>query len=218
MLLQKKKRAAVGLIYSLSHTHSLSFSFSFSFAFLALHLMDFPKGLKFNPETPFGTPLYPIFEQAYQAVVGKPASEFSYTPGVTPLSTGNEGTLLTRHHLASSNLLIYRPFSFSSHCDLHHLLCCHLWWPVPHEELACLQTSGSFPASQPAVDFCLGCLVGIDGGTARSHYLEPRFVLCHLRAGSMDPAFGTSLLPELSRQVLGAFGYCVFGCEEEETR
>ncbi|KAI8367471.1 GNS1/SUR4 family-domain-containing protein [Radiomyces spectabilis] len=46
--------------------------------------------LHFSPETPFGIALYPYFEKVYEAVVGKPASSFSFTPGVTPLSTVNE--------------------------------------------------------------------------------------------------------------------------------
>lgn len=47
----------------------------------------------FTPETPFGVPLYPIFEKAYESITGVPASNFRYEPNVTPLSTVNEGKL-----------------------------------------------------------------------------------------------------------------------------
>lgn len=53
--------------------------------------MEHLQQLHFTPETPFGVPLYPIFEKAYEAVTGVPASKFEYTPSVTPLSTVNEG-------------------------------------------------------------------------------------------------------------------------------
>ncbi|KAI8065885.1 ELO family [Gongronella butleri] len=43
--------------------------------------------LNFTPEQPFGVPLYPIFEKAYETVMQRPASSFAFTPGVTPLST-----------------------------------------------------------------------------------------------------------------------------------
>ncbi|KAL0080104.1 GNS1/SUR4 family-domain-containing protein [Phycomyces blakesleeanus] len=52
--------------------------------------MEVLKQLNFSPETPFGIPLYPIFDKAYEAVVGQPASTFRYTAGTTPLSTVNE--------------------------------------------------------------------------------------------------------------------------------
>ncbi|KAF7725147.1 hypothetical protein EC973_000399 [Apophysomyces ossiformis] len=52
--------------------------------------MEVLKQLHFTPETPFGVRLYPYFEQAYQAVIGQPASQFKFTHGVTPLSTNNE--------------------------------------------------------------------------------------------------------------------------------
>jgi hypothetical protein len=55
--------------------------------------MEVLKNLNFTPETPFGIPLYPFFDQAYQAILGAPASSFNYTPEVTPLSTTNEGKL-----------------------------------------------------------------------------------------------------------------------------
>ncbi|CAO3675781.1 unnamed protein product [Rhizopus stolonifer] len=55
--------------------------------------MENLKSLHFSPETPFGLPLYPYFEQAYEAVLGQKASDFSYTQGVTPLSTVNEVTI-----------------------------------------------------------------------------------------------------------------------------
>ncbi|KAI8074784.1 GNS1/SUR4 family-domain-containing protein [Gongronella butleri] len=52
--------------------------------------MDVLKTLNFTPETPFGLPLYPYFEQAYEAATGQKASSFSFQQGVTPLSTDNE--------------------------------------------------------------------------------------------------------------------------------
>lgn len=55
--------------------------------------MEYLKNLHFTPETPFGLPLYPFFDKAYEAVVGEPASKFSYIPEVTPLSTVNEGNM-----------------------------------------------------------------------------------------------------------------------------
>lgn len=53
--------------------------------------MEHLKNLHFTPETPFGLPLYPYFEKAFEAVIGTPASKFEYVPQVTPLSTVNEG-------------------------------------------------------------------------------------------------------------------------------
>lgn len=53
--------------------------------------MEHLKNLHFTPEQPFGLPLYPIFEKAFEATVGFPASKFQYVPQVTPLSTVNEG-------------------------------------------------------------------------------------------------------------------------------
>lgn len=55
--------------------------------------MEFLNNLHFTPETPFGLPLYPYFEKAFEAVTGTPASKFEYVPSVTPLSTVNEGKL-----------------------------------------------------------------------------------------------------------------------------
>ncbi|ORZ18632.1 GNS1/SUR4 family-domain-containing protein [Absidia repens] len=52
--------------------------------------MEVLKSLQFTPETPFGLRLYPYFEQVYQAVTGQKATDFVFTPGVTPLSTVNE--------------------------------------------------------------------------------------------------------------------------------
>ncbi|KAI7865422.1 GNS1/SUR4 family-domain-containing protein [Spinellus fusiger] len=52
--------------------------------------MEALKHLDFKPETPFGIPLYPLFDQAYQYVMGQSANQFTYTEGVTPLSTVNE--------------------------------------------------------------------------------------------------------------------------------
>lgn len=55
--------------------------------------MEILKSLHFSPETPFGLPLYPLFEKAYEAALGQKASNFRYIQGVTPLSTVNEGKL-----------------------------------------------------------------------------------------------------------------------------
>lgn len=55
--------------------------------------MESLKSLHFSPETPFGLPLYPIFEKVYEAVLGQKASDFHYTSNVTPLSTVQEGKL-----------------------------------------------------------------------------------------------------------------------------
>ncbi|KAG0171921.1 hypothetical protein DFQ28_000786 [Apophysomyces sp. BC1034] len=52
--------------------------------------MEVLKQLHFTPETPFGLPLYPFFEKAYEAALGQPASQFKFIHGVTPLSTTNE--------------------------------------------------------------------------------------------------------------------------------
>ncbi|KAI9302887.1 GNS1/SUR4 family-domain-containing protein [Cunninghamella echinulata] len=52
--------------------------------------MEVLKSFNLTPETPFGIPLYPYFEQAYQAVTGQKASDFAFTPGVTPFSTDKE--------------------------------------------------------------------------------------------------------------------------------
>ncbi|KAI9018676.1 GNS1/SUR4 family-domain-containing protein [Phycomyces nitens] len=45
---------------------------------------------QFSPETPFGVHLYPIFEKLYQVGVGKAASDFRFTAGVTQFSTSTE--------------------------------------------------------------------------------------------------------------------------------
>lgn len=63
--------------------------------------MEFLNNLHFTPETPFGVPLYPIFEKAYEAVVGSPASKFEYVPNVTPLSTVNEGMYNSKRRVSS---------------------------------------------------------------------------------------------------------------------
>ncbi|ORZ03196.1 GNS1/SUR4 family-domain-containing protein [Syncephalastrum racemosum] len=52
--------------------------------------MSLIQQLDFKPETPFGMPLYPYFEKAYETVTGQPASAFEFTSGVTPLSTVQE--------------------------------------------------------------------------------------------------------------------------------
>jgi hypothetical protein len=63
----------------------------------AFNKMEHLKNLHFTPETPFGLPLYPFFEKAYEAVVGESASKFRYIPEVTPLSTVNEGKIRRVH-------------------------------------------------------------------------------------------------------------------------
>jgi fatty acid elongase 3 len=63
--------------------------------------MEHLKNLHFTPEQPFGLPLYPIFEKAFEATVGFPASKFEYVPQVSPLSTVNEGKLSLRFFGAS---------------------------------------------------------------------------------------------------------------------
>lgn len=79
------------LILTTFHFASCS-SCSFSYpTFFSYSKMEHLKNLHFTPETPFGLPLYPFFEKAYEAVVGEPASKFRYIPSVTPLSTVNEG-------------------------------------------------------------------------------------------------------------------------------
>ncbi|KAI7864372.1 GNS1/SUR4 family-domain-containing protein [Spinellus fusiger] len=52
--------------------------------------MNSTRVLQFTPETPFGLPLYPVFERIYSAAVGKQASDFSFTAGITPFSTVKE--------------------------------------------------------------------------------------------------------------------------------
>ncbi|CAO3576623.1 unnamed protein product [Absidia cylindrospora] len=49
--------------------------------------------ISFSVDQPFGVKLYPYFEKAYEAVVGEPASAFSFTPGVTPFASFNEVVL-----------------------------------------------------------------------------------------------------------------------------
>jgi fatty acid elongase 3 len=41
-------------------------------------------------DRPFGIHLWPIFDKAFEAVVGYPASEFKFVEGVTPMSTFKE--------------------------------------------------------------------------------------------------------------------------------
>lgn len=45
-------------------------------------------------DRPFGVHLWPLFDQAYEKVMGYPASEFNFTEGVTPLSTLKETTMM----------------------------------------------------------------------------------------------------------------------------
>lgn len=140
---------------SLRRSFSLSLSSSSSF-FLHTHLtMSLIQQLDFKPETPFGVPLYPYFEKAYETVTGQPASAFEFTAGVTPLSTVQEGNIShplhqTARH-ASACLQVARSLTqmmlFHSGHHLCHLLCCHLRWPVPDEELSRPALPGSVPAS-----------------------------------------------------------------------
>jgi fatty acid elongase 3 len=41
-------------------------------------------------DRPFGIHLWPIFDKAFEVVVGYPASEFNFVEGVTPMSTFKE--------------------------------------------------------------------------------------------------------------------------------
>lgn len=41
-------------------------------------------------DRPFGIHLWPIFDKAFELVVGYPASQFKFVEGVTPMSTFNE--------------------------------------------------------------------------------------------------------------------------------
>lgn len=44
-----------------------------------------------SAERPFGIYLFDYFDKAYTSVVGKSATEFTFTQGYTPLSTLPEG-------------------------------------------------------------------------------------------------------------------------------
>ena len=51
-------------------------------------------------DRPFGVHLWPIFDQAYEKVMGYPASEFKFQEGVTPLSTFKEtATMLITYYI-----------------------------------------------------------------------------------------------------------------------
>jgi fatty acid elongase 3 len=45
-------------------------------------------------ERPFGIELWPIFDKAYEVVMGYPASEFRFVEGVTPMSTLRETSIM----------------------------------------------------------------------------------------------------------------------------
>lgn len=47
--------------------------------------------VEFSPEQPFGVYLFDYFNQLYTFIVGKPATDFHFIKGITPLSTLNEG-------------------------------------------------------------------------------------------------------------------------------
>jgi len=55
-----------------------------------------------SAERPFGIYLFDYFDKAYTAVVGKSATEFTFTQGYTPLSTLPEG----RFQSASWNVCV----------------------------------------------------------------------------------------------------------------
>lgn len=103
--------------------------------------MEQLKQLHFTPETPFGLPLYPYFEKAFEAVTGTPASKFDYVPQVTPLSTVNEGKFF--YFFSSRVFLCLNKHHQSSHHDMCDLLYRHLWWSLPHEECTCFQAPDS---------------------------------------------------------------------------
>ncbi|KAL2811291.1 GNS1/SUR4 family-domain-containing protein [Aspergillus granulosus] len=57
--------------------------------------MEFLQNLpKPTIERPFGIELWPIFDKAYEAVMGYPASEFRFVEGVTPMSTLRETSIM----------------------------------------------------------------------------------------------------------------------------
>jgi fatty acid elongase 3 len=51
-------------------------------------------------DRPFGVHLWPIFDKAYEQVMGYPASEFNFVAGSTPLSTFKEtATMLVTYYI-----------------------------------------------------------------------------------------------------------------------
>jgi len=51
-------------------------------------------------DRPFGVHLWPLFDKAYEMVMGYPASEFKFTEGVTPFSTFKEtATILVTYYV-----------------------------------------------------------------------------------------------------------------------
>lgn len=51
-------------------------------------------------DRPFGVHLWPIFDKAYEQVMGYPASEFNFVEGVTPMSTFKEtATMLVSYYI-----------------------------------------------------------------------------------------------------------------------
>lgn len=46
-------------------------------------------------DTPFGVPLWPYFNKAFEAVVGYPADDFKFVAGKTPLSTLKESLIFS---------------------------------------------------------------------------------------------------------------------------
>lgn len=142
--------------------------------------MEYLKQLQFTPETPFGLPLYPYFEKAFEAVTGTAASKFDYVPQVTPLSTVNEGKFYKEK--AAMKATWSKPLIISSfsHHDLCYLFHRHLWWSLPHEERACLQAPSSFHDSQLFVDGCFFHPLGLDGRADLPHLLSQWLDGCYL--------------------------------------
>jgi hypothetical protein len=52
--------------------------------------MSLPENIKFSLERPFGVYLDDYFQQGFHLVTGRKAADFSFTQGVTPLSTNKE--------------------------------------------------------------------------------------------------------------------------------
>lgn len=55
-----------------------------------------------SAERPFGIYLFEYFDRAYTSVVGKSATEFTFTQGYTPFSTLPEGSYKSRERETKS--------------------------------------------------------------------------------------------------------------------